>query len=158
MNTTQLLASVEIFSDLTKEQLAKIESVCQEKTYGKDEIIFEENNPSKEFYIIADGEIDIQLDPDLVSSKGDQHEPVTIVSLRRGQSFGEVALVDQGLRSATVKSVSKDSKLLMITRDDFMRILNEDVQMGFIVMQNLAADLCLKIRTTNMMVREALLV
>ena len=158
MSTTQLLASVDIFSDLTKEQLAKIEGVCQVKTYGKDEIIFEENNPSKEFYIIADGEIDIQLDPDLVSSKGDQHEPVTILSLRRSQSFGEVALVDQGLRSATVKSVSEDCKLLMITRDDFMRILNEDVRMGFIVMQNLAADLCFKIRTTNMMVREALLV
>jgi CRP-like cAMP-binding protein len=158
MNTTQLLASVDIFSDLTKEQLAKIESVCQEKTFGKDEIIFEENNPSQEFYIVVEGEVDIQLDPDLVSSKGDQHEPVTILTLRRGQSFGEVALVDQGLRSATVKSVTDDCTLLMITRKDFMKILNEDVQMGFVVMQNLAADLCLKIRNTNMMVREALLV
>jgi CRP-like cAMP-binding protein len=78
--------------------------------------------------------------------------------LRRGQSFGEIALVDEGVRSATAKSNERNCKLLMITRGDFMRLLNEDLEMGFTVMQNVAADLCFKIRNTNLKVREALLV
>ncbi len=158
MSYKELLSMVNIFADLTNEQIEKIESVCKVLVFRKDEIIFEERSPSKEFYIIVKGSVDIQLDPDLSQTGGDKPNPQTLVTLKRGQAFGEIALVDEGVRSATVKSNEKNCKLLMITRGDFMRLLNEDLEMGFTVMQNVAADLCFKIRNTNLKVREALLV
>jgi CRP-like cAMP-binding protein len=45
----------------------------------------------------------------------------------------------------------------MIDRSQFLELLEADFQMGYIVMRNFAADLSLKIRQTNMMVRESLM-
>jgi hypothetical protein len=45
----------------------------------------------------------------------------------------------------------------VIDRQDFLKVLESDFQMGFIVMRNFAADLALKIRQTNLMVRESLM-
>jgi len=151
-----ILKQVDIFEDLKPNHLQFIHDISTLKTYSQDEIIFKENSPSKEFYVIMDGEVEIQVDPDTISGGTDEHQPTTIAILRRGQCFGEVALVDQGLRSATAKCGSETAKLLVIDREDFVRLLYNDYEMGFIVMRNLAADLSFKIRQTNLMVRESL--
>jgi CRP/FNR family cyclic AMP-dependent transcriptional regulator len=157
MRYAQLLSMVDIFADLNEEQIEKIDQVCTEKTFKQGETIFEENSPSKEFYIIVKGKVDIQISPDLILGGESTHEPVTIASLTRGQSFGEVALVDQGVRSASAIADSDLCKVLMIPRDDFINLLKQELEMGFIVMQNLATDLCFKLRNTNLQLRESYL-
>jgi CRP-like cAMP-binding protein len=151
-----ILRQVDIFDDLSTEQLKLVDRICTAKIYSQDDIIFHENSPSKEFYIIMGGEVEIQVDPDTIST-GNNYEPSTIAILRRGQCFGEVALVDQGVRSATAKCGSETAKLLVIDREDFLQLLKQDKEMGFIVMRNLAGDLSFKIRQTNLMVRESLM-
>ena len=158
MRYAQLLSMVEIFDELNPRHIEKIENVCTELNYREGETIFEENSPSKEFYIIVKGQVDIRLNPDLIVAGEEQHEPRTIATLRRGQSFGEVALVDEGVRSASAVAGSPLCKVLMIPRSDFMRLLGLDLEMGFIVMQNLAADLCFKLRNTNLQLRETHLI
>lgn len=152
-----ILRQVDIFEDLKSDQLEKINDICASKTFNQDDIIFKENSPSKEFYIIMGGEVEIQVDPDTIGRGSDDHQPSTIAVLRRGQCFGEVALVDQGLRSATAKCGSETAKLLVINREDFVDLLHDNPEMGFIVMRNLASDLSFKIRQTNLMVRESLM-
>ncbi len=152
-----VLEQVDIFVDLSSAQLDMIEENCEEKSFNKGEVIFEENSPSREFYIITDGEVDIQIDPDTIGDGSDQYQPTTIAKLRRGQSFGEVAIVDPGVRSASAKCATETCRLLSIDRDRFLDLLEADYQMGYIVMRNFAADLSLKIRQTNMMVRESLM-
>ena len=61
-----VLEQVDIFEELTPAQLEKIEQNCVEKNYNEGEVVFEENSPSREFYIIIDGEVDIQIDPDTI--------------------------------------------------------------------------------------------
>jgi CRP-like cAMP-binding protein len=157
MSYTYVLEQVDIFQELTTEQLALVNQICTEQNFNEGELIFEENSPSREFYIIMDGEVQIQVDPDTIGAGGDKYEPSTIAVLRRGQSFGEVAIADPGLRSASARCGSKSCKLLVIDRDDFMDLLTSDYQVGFIVMRNFAADLALKIRQTNLLVRESLM-
>ncbi len=152
-----VLEQVDIFVDLSSAQLDMIEENCEEKSFNKGEVIFEENSPSREFYIITDGEVDIQIDPDTIGDGSDQYQPTTIAKLRRGQSFGEVAIVDPGVRSASAKCATETCRLLSIDRDRFLDLLEADYQMGYIVMRNFAADLSLKIRQTNMMARESLM-
>lgn len=157
MSYTYVLEQVDIFQELTTEQLALVNQICTEQSFNEGELIFEENSPSRVFYIIMDGEVQIQVDPDTIGSGSDKYEPSTIAVLRRGQSFGEVAIVDPGLRSASARCGSKSCKLLVIDRDDFLDLLTNDYQVGFIVMRNFAADLALKIRQTNLLVRESLM-
>src|SRR3990172_6693697 len=104
MPFANILKQANIFFELTPTQLELVASLCQERRLNTGDLIFEENTPSDELYIIAQGEIEIQVDPSLVADDTARLTgPVTIATLRRGQSFGEVALVDQGLRSASAK-------------------------------------------------------
>jgi len=157
MAHTYVLEQVDIFEDLTSGQLDLISELCAEQNYDQGEVIFEENTPSREFFIIAEGDVDIQIDPDTIGDGTDSYQPATIATLRRGQSFGEATIVDPALRSASAKCSAETCRLLVIDRDAFLALLESDYQMGYVVMRNFAADLSLKLRQTNLQVRESLL-
>ena len=157
MTNIYVLQQIDIFEDLTPDQIKLVDAICEAKSYGPGEVVFEENELSKEFYIIMEGEVEIQVDPDTIGDGTDAYQPSTIAVLRRGQSFGEVAIVDPGVRSASAKSGEDGSKLLVIDRAAFIKLLESDYQMGYTVMRNFAADLALKIRQTNLLVRQSLM-
>jgi signal-transduction protein with cAMP-binding, CBS, and nucleotidyltransferase domain len=69
MAHSYILEQVDIFEDLSSSQLDLIGEICQEQSHDQDEVIFEENTPSREFFIIADGEVDIQIDPDTINRR-----------------------------------------------------------------------------------------
>jgi CRP-like cAMP-binding protein len=158
MSFAGVLEQADIFQGMTSEQINKIAAVCEEKRFSVAEIIFEEKSTSDELYVIARGEVEILYDPSLVSDRPDTPtKPTTITTLRRGQSFGEIALVDQGLRSASARSASHETLLIVIPRPKLMQICDADPLLGYRLMHNLAADLALKIRNSGMMIREKLL-
>lgn len=155
MSVAPILSQADIFEDLTSTQLELIASICSERHYQADDVLFEENTPGDEMYIIANGEIQILVDPALLD-ESDSSGAMTIATLRRGQSFGEVALVDEGLRSASARCSRQDTHLIVIPRDKLMLLCNTYPQLGYRLMRNLAADLAMKIRHTDLQVREQL--
>ncbi len=158
MSHAPLLEQVDIFADLDVQRLQRIAAICTERRYGEGDVIFRENTSSDELYIILEGEVEIQVDPRMLGISADESPgPTTIAKLLRGQSFGEIALVDQGLRSASARCAVPSTQLLVIARDDLVRMCDNDFEMGYILMRNVASDLALKIRQTDLMVREQLL-
>lgn len=155
MSITHELRQADIFYELSATQLELIASICDEQQYARGELIFAENTRGGELYVIVSGEVDIEVNPAVIGH--DQHAgPQRIATLRRGQSFGEVALVDQGLRSAAARSARHDTRLLVIPRDKLMLLCETYPAMGFRLMRNLAADLAMKIRHTDLQIREHL--
>ncbi len=155
MSITSILKQADIFQDLTVTQLELIASISSTHTYGRNELIFEENSSSDELYVIAAGEVDIQIDPALIG-RDVGSGPATIATFRRSQSFGEVALVDQGVRSASARSAQQDTQVVVIPRGQLMLLCNTYHELGFRLMRNLAADLSMKIRNTDLQLREQL--
>jgi CRP/FNR family transcriptional regulator, cyclic AMP receptor protein len=155
MSVVTVLKQADIFFELTNTQLELVASICSERHFQASDIIFEENTPGDELYVIASGEVAIVVDPALVGKKdaGGVH---TIATLRRGQSFGEVSLVDEGLRSAGARCTQQDTHLVVIPRDKLMLLCDTYPQLGYRLMRNLAADLAMKIRHTDLQVREQL--
>ena len=152
---TTVLRQADIFYELTNTQLELVASICEEKHYQTGDIVFEENTRGDELYVIASGEVEIQVNPALIG--GDSTTgPQTIATLRRGQSFGEVALVDEGLRSASARCAQHDTHLVVIPREQLMLLCDTYPQLGHRLMRNLAADLAMKIRNTDLQVREQL--
>ncbi len=154
-NMINFLKQSDIFYQFTPTQLELVGNLCQEVVYNSSEVVFQENSSSKELYVIVQGEVDILINR---NTTGDLEKKETVVArLRRGQSFGEVALVDEGLRSASARSAQKDTRLLVIQRDKLIMLCETYPQLGYRLMHNLAADLAMKIRNTDLRIREQLL-
>lgn len=153
------LKQSDIFYQFTPFQLEMVANLCQEVLFPAGEIIFKENSGSKELYIIAQGEVEILIDPTTVGpdSVKNKQEDTVIAKLRRGQSFGEIALVDEGLRSATARATQNDTRLLVISREKVIMLCETYPQLGYRLMYNLAADLAMKIRNTDLLIRDQLL-
>lgn len=155
MSIVTVLKQADIFFEMTTTQLELIASICEEKHYQTGDVIFAEHTPGSELYVIANGEVEIQIDPTLVG-RGDGTGAFTIATLRRGQSFGEVALVDEGIRSASARCSQHDTHLVIVPREKLMLLCDTYPQLGYRLMRNLAADLAMKIRNTDLRVREQL--
>jgi CRP/FNR family transcriptional regulator, cyclic AMP receptor protein len=152
------LRETDLFYNLSPLQLEMVDSLCEEKVFREGELIFPENSPESELYLIFRGQVEIFVNPGLVSANpGAVVKPEVIANLLRGQSFGEVALVDQGVRSAGARASMRDTLLLKISRDRLLVICNSYPELGFRVMNNLALDLAQKIRNADLKIREVLL-
>jgi CRP/FNR family transcriptional regulator, cyclic AMP receptor protein len=154
MSVVPVLRQADIFDEFTSTQLDLIASICTERHYQAGDVIFEENTPGDEMYIIATGEIQILVNPALIGKENSSAH--VIATLRRGQSFGEVSLVDEGLRSASARCSIHDTHVVVIPRDKLMLLCDTYSQVGYRLMRNLAADLAMKIRHTDLQVRDQL--
>ena len=135
-----------------------VANLCQEVVFQAGETIFKENSGSKELYVIAQGEVEISINPAQINSQDKEVQGESaIATLRRGQSFGEVALVDEGLRSASARATQKNTRLLVISRDKLIMLCETYSQLGYRLMYNLAADLAMKIRNTDLRIQKQLL-
>ena len=134
MSFITILKQADIFYELTNTQLELVASICTEKSYQAGDMIFEENTPGTQLYIIANGEVEIVVNPALVGKKDDGGGSVAIATLRRGQSFGEVSLVDEGVRSAGARCGQPDTRLILIPRDKLMLLCDTYPQLGYRLM------------------------
>ncbi|HTP10493.1 MAG TPA: cyclic nucleotide-binding domain-containing protein [Anaerolineae bacterium] len=160
MEKIDILRRTDIFYDLSAAQLEMLASICEERIVKLGDIIFEENNQGDEMFVIARGAVEILVDPSIVGGPGAKKRgsmPVTIATLRSGQTFGEIALVDQGLRTASARCAETETQLLAIQRGKFMKLCDTYPEMGYRVMRNIAADLAFKIRGSDLAIREQLL-
>ena len=155
MSVAPILKQADIFFELTTTQLELIASIAEERNYHTGEVVFKEGAGGDELYVIANGEVNIQIDSGLMSG-GPSSGAYTLATLRRGQSFGEVALVDEGRRSAAAIAAQHDTHLIVIPAEKLMLLCDSYPPLGYRLMRNLAADLAMKIRNTDLQVREKL--
>src|SRR5512137_492181 len=111
----RLLASVPFFNGLAPADLALIAAAAREESFAPGATIFREGEPADRFYIILEGTVEVWKDygeeqRDLIAEHG------------VGHLFGEMAVVDDLPRSATV--VARDAvRLLSVVRDEFRSIV-----------------------------------
>jgi CRP-like cAMP-binding protein len=146
--------------------LAQVAAICHLETYDASDVIVHQGDPSGDIYVIDKGSVEIVLSGNQVTAEtlavpgGPELQkgstaPQAIVSLGQGQVFGEMALVDMGPRSATVRCTANASQLYVLRRDDFIQLCERDTDIGYKVMRNLAADLSFKLRHRNLSWRQS---
>lgn len=141
MEHKAILEAVELFEGATDQELESVASICQEQTFAKGDIVTAQGEPGDELFVVYEGFVEV-----LRSGISPEQGPRTVVHLGSGQIFGEMALVDRGPRSATVKAASDTTRVLVIHQDDFERLCEQNHHLGFVVMRNIAADLSFKLR------------
>ncbi|SDC72081.1 MULTISPECIES: Crp/Fnr family transcriptional regulator [unclassified Candidatus Frackibacter] len=137
MTTLDFLSETSLFSNLSQEQLKKIEMITSTKEVPADKMLFFENEPGDVVYLIVSGRVKISK----ISASGREK---TLAILEDGDIFGEISLLDGGLRSATAQ-VLKNTKLLIIHRQDFLKVIHKYPEIG----SKIIAVLSQRLRDTN---------
>jgi NTE family protein len=106
------LASIQIFSFFTRQELEAAEKLFKEVSYAKDDVVVSIGEPGDTFYVVLDGELDVW---------DASQPPRQTGTLRPGDYFGEMALLQGGKRTATV-SVARRARLLAVDKPAFDRL------------------------------------
>jgi HD-GYP domain-containing protein (c-di-GMP phosphodiesterase class II) len=128
-----MLREISFFADMSDHDLKQIEAITSAKNYGKAAVIIEEMSEAERFFIIYKGKIEI--------SKHFEGSEEFVLSVQSdGDFFGEMALLDEGRRSATVRALVPTT-VLEISRKDFETLLYKAPVLAYRIMQELSARL-----------------
>lgn len=106
------LARVSLFDGLSARDLASIAKVVEERDVAAGTVLTEQGQPGDEFFMIADGEVEIRLDDRVIRRLGP------------GDYLGEIALVFGGTRTATAVA-SEPSRLYVLAEAAFTALLRK---------------------------------
>src|SRR5438094_8314357 len=105
------------FKFLSDEHFAALEPLLQEEHYDFGDVIVRQGDPADSFYIMTNGRA-------RALKVKDDGEEIPLGVLKPGDSFGEAALADGGIRSATVRC-STAVDVLRIDRNDFLQLTQQ---------------------------------
>lgn len=129
----ETLRRIAFFSELSDFDLAQIAGITGEKSYRRGELIIEERTAAERFFIIVRGKIQI-------SKRFEDGEEFVLAVHSDGEFFGEMALLDQGLRSATVRAV-EPTTVLEISKSNFETLLYKAPLLAFKILRELSSRL-----------------
>ncbi|MDY6933938.1 MAG: cyclic nucleotide-binding domain-containing protein [Spirochaetota bacterium] len=126
------------------EVINMIAKLCTRRRFKKGTIIIKESDYGDELFIIYRGEIDIVKR----TLQNEEYTVTTLNSEMEGICVGELALIDNDKRSATV-TANTDCECLVINRDAFIKFGNEHPEIGLNITRAIAGQLSSKLRKTN---------
>lgn len=140
MNSEKLAAFFKrgsLFGNLTEEELSQLAQIVRERKFDRNQVIFYEGDLGGSLYVIVSGTVKIVI----MADDGREH---ILGLLDEGNFFGEISLIDGEPRSATAIALDKVN-IVMISREDFVRLLRENPEMSLKIMQTL----CERLRRTD---------
>ena len=121
----ELIKKVPLFSKLSKKELEQVAHIADELDLPSGKLMAEEGDRGREFFVLLEGEADV--------TKGDD----SINTMREGDFFGEIALVTQMPRTASVRATT-DVRVLVVTERDFGALLKHSPEVSRGVAEALA--------------------
>jgi CRP/FNR family cyclic AMP-dependent transcriptional regulator len=109
----KLLKNVVLFKDLSMRELAVVDQMFHARHYLADEVVFDEGEEGQGLFVVLSGRVKITLPADVDS---------VLIELGPGAFFGEVALLDQSVRTAQARAI-EDSEIVALFRTEFYSLL-----------------------------------
>jgi CRP/FNR family transcriptional regulator len=140
--TKKVLERVQLFNGLSETELEAVSAICTRRDVAAGEQILEQGTMGTEMFIVSEGAVEVFI-------RGVESDR-SLVVLGRGQMFGELALIDQGYRSASVRATREGAKLYAIESGQFYQLCQDNYRIGYVAMRNLAVDVAFKLRHRNL--------
>ncbi|HWQ84494.1 MAG TPA: cyclic nucleotide-binding domain-containing protein [Anaerolineales bacterium] len=145
MGLERMIRDIDLFHDLSQVEVREISALCRERVLQSGDYLVRQGEYGDEMFILTEGFVEV-----LLERRGDT-PPRVLITLGPGQTTGEMALLDLGPRSASVRAVSTPTVVQAIQRAEFKALCEKNTQIGYKVMRNLALDLVFKLRHRNLL-------
>jgi CRP/FNR family cyclic AMP-dependent transcriptional regulator len=134
---TAFFRKFDLFAELDERELQSIANVAKSRRYAKDDVVFHADESGDVFCLIREGEVKVTM----ISPEGKE---IILSMLGPGDFFGEMSLLDDEPRSATVVA-TEPLDLVTIWRKDFLQILSEN----FSITKKVLAELSKRLRNAS---------
>jgi CRP-like cAMP-binding protein len=124
----EALRRVQLFAELDQAELEQVARLFKERRFSQGETVVREGSGGAAFYLIESGEAEVSV--------GGAARP----TLRQGDYFGEISLIDEGPRSATITATS-DLVCYGLTFWDFRPLVQASGPLGWKLLQAMVQKL-----------------
>ena len=135
-NRVDVLRGLTFFKHLTYKEIMAVLNLTEVREYQAGEMIFPEGSPGEELFILLGGRVSLRKQASVVAT------------LQRGDHFGEMSLIDQGPRSATVIAEEK-TQALLLRRGEFYRIIRNEPPLATKLLWSFVQVLTSRLRKTT---------
>jgi len=125
----ELLRNIPLFAKIDASKLKLLAFTSQRLTYNADDIVFEQGDAGDAAYIIIGGEADV-----IVGTPGG---PLVVATLKQNEIVGEIAILCDVPRTATVRAKTQLTTL-RISKDLFFSLVVEFPEIAVEIMRELA--------------------
>jgi CRP/FNR family cyclic AMP-dependent transcriptional regulator len=101
--------------------------------FGVGDVIFEEGSTGRELFVVLEGQVEI--------AKVDGARKTVIVTLGKGEFFGEMAVIDGSARSATAIAATANTRVMRINHARFVYVVSQQPAFALMVMDALSKRL-----------------
>lgn len=144
----QNVRQIELFSNLSDDEIDILVKHSKIRSLVEDEALFRQGDDGDFFVIIIDGRIEI-------TKHTAKETPVALASLTRGDTLGEMALIDQEKRSASAIAIEPTS-VFILSRKSFNLLVDQYPRCGTKLLRKLATILCSHLRETSSLFAETI--
>lgn len=140
MEHAAILKRMSLFAGLDSLELVQVSKKVRHRKYARGEGVLKDGEPGASLFAVKSGEFRAFM--------GEGLNAVELARFQEGDSFGEVALIDHGPRSASVEALT-DGELIELDAQAFRELLAYSAALKCKLLENLARDLAAKLRHTN---------
>lgn len=137
----QALKQQSLFSDIDSEGLERLSKIVKKVTLKKGEYLFKEKDDTRGVYLLHSGKVEISR----VTADG-WRQTLTVVT--PGDFFGELSILEKRSHVASAVAV-EDSEIFLIPREEFDRLMDEDLKLACYILKKIALEMSKKLRRTT---------
>lgn len=145
----QFLAHSDIGNNLNMAQRIRVAAQCQPRSYKPGEYIVKIDDLGSEFYVIHTGSVEVWNDPDGLTktARGEiADNKIHVADLKPGQMTGEIAMFDEGARSADLIAGQEGATILAFPRDQILALCEDDAVLGTQLLWNISTAVIQRMR------------
>ena len=137
------LKSIVMLNNLKVSMLEKLSTITSMKTYKANDYIFNEGDDVENFYAVIEGSVRLEIDKKYITR-------ISINDIVQGMAFGFSALVDTEKKNYTTYAKARtDVKLYKWKATDLEVLFNQDFEMGFLFMKEIAKIIKARLKNRN---------
>jgi len=133
----EALKNLPVFRELTRKEILEVDALLHERTYAKDEIIFEEGDAGHGVFIVVSGRVRVKSSCKLLETAVPEFGP--------GDMFGELSLFNEAPRSATVIAIEPTFAVALF-QAEFSSLLTKNKSIGVKVLMEISRTMSTRVR------------